>query len=71
MKIKWILKEDKKRKMNRIQIRRSERKIILVGDTSASQVVGLTEEITAIVTNARPERGDKVRKTFSNLSVTK
>ena len=45
--------------------------IILVGDTSASQVVGLTEEITAIVTNARPERGDKVRKTFSNLSVTK
>ena len=34
------------------------------GDVQASQVVGLTEEITAVVTNARPERGDKVRYTF-------
>jgi hypothetical protein len=34
--------------------------LMFSGDTSASQVVGLTEEITAIVTNARPERGDKV-----------
>ena len=35
--------------------------ILSSGDTNASQVVGLTEEITAVVTNARPERGDKVR----------
>lgn len=31
------------------------------GDTRASQVVGLTEEVTAVVQNARPDRGDKVR----------
>lgn len=35
---------------------------MFTGDTSATQVVGLTEEITAIVTNARPERGDKVSR---------
>ena len=32
------------------------------GDMAASQVKGLTEEITAIVLNARPERGDRVSK---------
>jgi hypothetical protein len=31
-----------------------------LGDTRASQVVALTEEVTAVVQNARPERGDKV-----------
>jgi hypothetical protein len=31
-----------------------------LGDTKASQVVALTEEVTAVVQNARPERGDKV-----------
>ena len=35
--------------------------LCLSGDMAASQVTALTEEVTAIVMNARPERGDRVR----------
>ena len=38
--------------------------LLLSGDMAASQVTALTEEVTAIVMNARPERGDKVSKQY-------
>ena len=43
---------------------------VLLGDMAASQVVGLTEEITAIVMYAKPERGDKVRNLYCNNGET-